>query len=52
MLVLEIIPDNVNWVPPTSTVELAVKEIAPAKEDVPVDVLIVPPLTVNASVVE
>ena len=38
--------------PPTSAVELAPREIAPAKVDVPVDVLIVPPLTVNPSVVE
>ena len=49
---LEIIPDKVNSVPPTSTVELAPKDIVPAKEEVPVDVLIVPPLTVNPSVVE
>ena len=48
----EIIPDNVNWVPPTSTVELAPKDIAPANVEVPVDVLIVPPSTVNPSVVE
>jgi len=39
-------------VPPTSAVEVAPRVIAPAKEEVPVDVLIVPPLTVNPSVVE
>ena len=47
-----IFPDAVNCVPSTSNVEFAPSVIAPANELVPVEVEIVPPLTVTASVVE
>ncbi len=50
-LVFEITPDTVSCVPLTSTVELPPSDIAPANEDVPVEVLIVPPFIVSASVV-
>jgi len=47
-----ITPETVNSVPSTLNIESAPSVITPAKEDVPVDVAIVPPLFVIASVVE